>query len=302
MRRSIIASFTFAVSVLFAAAAHAADKLKPFVLASTGPGDVAAAVEQAKAKLSGAGFEVVGSYSPYDTAAIIVVTNDALKANAAKSDFGGFGAIQRVSVTKVDGQVQVAYTNPQYMANVYRMKGDLKDVSAAMAAALGNTQTFGPDEGLEPSKLREYHYKFMMPYFDDVVELASYADHNAAVAAVDKALTAGTGGVSKVYRVDVPGSNESVFGVHMTNDCSADKYIMERIDFKKLRSTGHLPYEVLVHGSKVYTLPAEFRIAINFPDLSMIGSNSFASIMCAPDAIKTALTKATGGETKDSLW
>jgi hypothetical protein len=51
----------------------------------------------------------------------------------------------------------------------------------------------------------------------------------------------------------------------------------------------------------VYTLPAEFRIAISFPDLSMMGSNSFASIMCAPNAIKTALTKASGG-TESSNW
>ena len=46
----------------------------------------------------------------------------------------------------------------------------------------------------------------------------------------------------------------------------------------------------------MYALPAEFRIAINFPDLSMMGDNSFMSIMCAPEAIEAALTSVVGGE------
>jgi hypothetical protein len=79
-------------------------------------------------------------------------------------------------------------------------------------------------------------------------------------------------------------------------DCSGDNYIMEKIDFKKLKSTGHLPYEIVISKGTVYALPAEFRIAISFPDLSMMGDNSFMSIMCAPLAIQEALTTAVGGE------
>jgi hypothetical protein len=71
---------------------------------------------------------------------------------------------------------------------------------------------------------------------------------------------------------------------------------MDQIDFKKLKSTGHLPYEVVISKGTVYALPAEFRIAISFPDLSMMGSNSFASIMCSPTAIHEALTISVGGE------
>ena len=57
------------------------------------------------------------------------------------------------------------------------------------------------------------------------------------------------------------------------------------------KSTAHLPYEVLVSGNKVYALYARFRIAINFPDLSMMGANSFMNIMDAPEAIRKALQK-----------
>jgi hypothetical protein len=111
--------------------------LKPFVLASKTDGTVAEKSVQVKTALTGAGFTVVGEYAPYAGADIIIVTNDELKKNAAASDFGGYGAVQRVSVTEVGKEVQVSFTNPVYMSNVYRMQGDLSNVAAALEKALG---------------------------------------------------------------------------------------------------------------------------------------------------------------------
>ena len=70
-----------------------------------------------------------------------------------------------------------------------------------------------------------------------------------------------------------------------------DRFIMSEIDFRDIKSTAHLPYEVLVSGNKVYALYARFRIAISFPDLSMMGKNSFMNIMKTPDAIRDVLKK-----------
>lgn len=282
--------------------AHAEEAIKPFSLAQTASGDMSTAVAETRQKLQQAGFEVVGEYSPYANATILAVTNEALKQNAAKTEFGGFGAVQRVTVTEAGGQVQIAYTNPTYFAHAYRMEGDLAQVTQGLRQALGHEKDYGPDEGLTPKELRKYHYKWLMPYFTNRLELASHSGHQGAVEAVEKALAQEKGGVSKVYRVEIPGGEETVFGVHMTTDCSGDEYIMSRIDFKDVRSTGHLPYEMVVRGNKVYALPAEFRIAISFPDLSMVGSNSFASIMCAPSAIETALTQAAGGKADSGSW
>jgi hypothetical protein len=47
---------------------------------------------------------------------------------------------------------------------------------------------------------------------------------------------------------------------------------MSEIDFKDVRSTAHLPYDILVSGNRVYALYARFRIAVSFPDLSMRGT------------------------------
>jgi len=276
--------------------AHAAEELLPFSLAYKTTGDVAKTVDEVKQKLTAAGFEIAGNYSPYDTATILAITNDELKQAASKTEFGGYGAAQRVTVTKVGEEIQVSYTNPIYMANAYRMDADLSGVQGKLKTALGWTQDYGPAAGRSVDELHKYHYMIGMEYFDDPSDLAKYDSHDDAVKAVEQGLSAGKGGTSKVYRIDIPGSKETVFGVALTNGCSSDKFIMNEIDFKPLRSTGHLPYEILVSDNKVYALYARFRIAINFPDLKMVGSNSFVNIMCAPNAIEDALTAAAGGE------
>ena len=293
------------VSFFYAVLGVAADaKLKTFILAEKKAGDVATITAATKVKLSKAGFEVVGEYSPYSTATILIVTNKELKENAANSDFGAFGAAQRVTITKVDNEVQVAFTNPIYMSHVYRMKSDLSDVSAQLKKALGDQGEYGPEEGVTAKNLRGYQYKWLMPYFEDLLDLADYGNQQIAVEKVEASLAKNNKtGVKKVYRIDLPGKEETVIGVSMAGpdnvSCSGDKYIMSKIDFKKLKSTGHLPYEVVISKGKVSALPAEFRIAISFPDLSMMGSNSFASIMCAPTAIQEALTLGVGGVLSD---
>jgi hypothetical protein len=286
----------FLAAVLLFGAGHAfADNeiLKPFVLGSRGPGTLEQKTEAAKTALTAKGFTVVGAYSPYPDAVVIVVTSDELKNNAANSEHGGFGAIQRVSVTKVKDEIQVSYTNPVYMANVYRMKDDLRGVRAKLETALGKVEDFGA-QGMTASQARKYHYMIGMEYFDDPSLLASYGSHDEAVNAVEKGLASNKNGVSKVYRVDIPGNQEVLFGVGMKGATEEqkymdDKFIMSEIDFRDIKSTAHLPYEVLVSGKDIFALYARFRIAIDFPDLSMMGKNSFMNIMSTPNAIRKAL-------------
>ncbi len=296
----ILNSLAAAALVLAASLAFAQEALlKPFVLASRGPGDAAQKFEAVKAALTASGFTIAGMYSPYPGAAVIVVTNEEMRNNAAKSARGGFGAAQRIAVTQVKDEVQVSYTNPAYMANAYRLSSELKDTSAKLQAALGRVEEFGA-QGLSAAKLRKYHYTIGMEYFDEPSELASYASFDEAVKAVEAGLTAGRYGVTKVYRVDVAGKNEAVFGVAMKGAGEGkymdERYLMSEIDFKDVKSTAHLPYDILVSDNKVYALYARFRIAIDFPDLAMMGSNSFMNIMSAPEAIRKALLQTVGGK------
>jgi hypothetical protein len=293
---ALLACFLVGISV-------ADDDLEPFVLAFTASGSIDDTAAQVKDKATAAGFEVVGSYSPYDGAMVIVVTSDELKKAAASTDNGGYGAAERISLTQVDGEIQVSYTNPVYWGNAYRLEdsSDLDAVASKLEAALGKQQAFGTGKKqLSAKDLRKYNYMFGMEKFDDPSELAEYDSYADAVAAVEKGLDAGHGGAKKVYRIDIPGKEETVFGVALTDEgCSGDEYIMSRIDKEPMRSTAHLPYEILVSGGDVYALYGRFRIAISYPHLPMVASKTgatFFTIMCAPNAIEEALIQAAGGE------
>jgi hypothetical protein len=300
LRKTFFAASIFIFSM---GSALADDILMPFVLAGTSSGDVASVSTEVKSKLTAGGFQVVGEYSPYADANIIIATSDHLKAEAAKSDFGAYGAAVRVSVTKNGDKTEVAYTNPLYTAAAYRMANDLHDVRSALEAALGAEQDFGSEKNLTAKDLNEYHYTVMMEYFDDPSELAEYGSQAEALKAVEAALASGAGSSSKVYRVDLPGKDETVFGVALkgkdADDCSGDEFIMSRIDKSNPRHTAHLPYEIVVSDGTAYALYARFRIAINWPHLPMVASKTgatFFSIMCSPGAIEEALIEAAGGE------
>jgi len=290
-----------------------AERVQPFILGSSGSGDMAGAVASTKDKITGAGFEVVGTYAPYDGAEIIIFTSDEMQAAARKSERGGYGAAMRASVTQNGDNIEVAYTNPKYWANAYRMNDNLDGVSSKLASALGAEKQFSSgDKELTPEKMRKYHYTFMMEYFDDPSDLAEHNSHADAVKAVEANLAAGKGAASMIYKIsvgkDTEGEEMTLIGVGLkgksAEDCSGDVYVMSRIDKDTPRSTAHLPYEMLVYGDEVEALYGRFRIALSMPHLPMMKSDTgatFMSIMCSPDAIKEALTQAAGGSSDEDF-
>ncbi len=287
----ILKSFRWLTAPLFilvTSVAVAAD-YKPFVLGSVSQASVSEVSNETQASLKANGYEVVGSYQPNADTQVMVVTHPALKKIASLSKHGGFGAMQRIAVVNRSDQTEVTYTNPTYMWNAYRMEGDITEIQQTMEKALGNQKSFGAESGLSADALREYHYKFLMPYFDDVDEFAEFESYDAAIHAVETGLAAKKGGTSMVYRIDLPGKEETVFGVAFSQGEGRGANILEQIDQTGSSHAAHLPYELLVTGGNVIALNAKFRIAINWPSLSMMGSGSFMSIADAPDEIKNAL-------------
>jgi len=266
------------------------EMLKPFALVSNTPADFTAAIDDTKNKLSTGGFTRVGDYSPYDGAHVFVVTSDELQAAAASSEFGGYGSVIRVSVTKNGDAVEVAYSNPQYWAQAFRLKDDQSAAAAKIASALGDSTAFGSAAGITGKKLNNYHYAAFMPYFDDPDKVGSFSSFDDARTKINAGLASNKGGVKKVFEVKIPGKDEALIGVALTEGVGSDKSIMEKIDNGSKRHTAHLPYAILVSGKKAYALSGKFRIALSFPDLSMMGAGSFMEIMDAPPAIKETLS------------
>jgi hypothetical protein len=293
---------TLFCAFMLMSAQASAEALKPFILGDALPGDVKQVSELVKTKLTAQGFEVVGAYSPFAGAMVICATNNELKAAAAKAFNGGFGAAQRVSVTDVKGKIQVSYVNPAYIGTAYGL-GKLEGVSARMKAALGAVQPFGSEKGIEEERLKpgQYRYAMFMPYFKDVDYLKEHPDYKTAVETVEKNLAAGLGGTKKVYRIDLPGKQISVFGVSIPKgdgidkgNKDTDKEIIDIVDHQELKHTAYLPYELMVDGGRVIALRARYRIALNFPDTKMAGEHGFTKIMTAPWGIQVALEAIAG--------
>ena len=301
------------VLLLASPVAIAADELKPFVLAATiDDKTLAEAGTEIEAKLRKADFEVIGQYSPYENTVILVFTSMELRELATRSKRGGYGAALRVSLTRNDNRIELAYTNPLYWANAYRMQADAASIATQLKSTLGFEQDFGSgDLSLSASDLRRYHYTFMMEYFDDPSVLNYFDSHQQAVASVREHLARQVASSNQVFELrlgnDINQVPMTLFGVGLSgvdaDDCSGDAYIMGRIDKDSPRHSAHLPYEILVYGDQVEALYGRFRIALSWPHLPMIASDTgatFFSIMCAPGAIEKALTEVAGGSRKKS--
>jgi hypothetical protein len=291
------------MAVLFSATVVADDTYyKPFIVASAGPGTLAEQTEATIESLEGADFEVVGQYSPVAGTNVVVVTNDQLKQISSVSDRGGYAAGQRVAITEVGDKVEVSFVNPIYIQYGYRLKGDMQPIHDALVESLGQIDACGAaGKKMTAKKLGKYHYMLGMQYFDDPSELGSFDSYEAAIAAVESGLAKEGDALTQVYRIDIPGKQQTVFGVGMkkTNEDNADldsEFQMGVVDFEGCKKRAYFPYEVLVDGNKVEALHMRFRMALHFPNLSMMGKHGFTKLISAPGVIEKELENMVGAK------
>lgn len=282
---------------------NAAEKsvlLKPFTLAKIYKNSTLTQVSaKVKKQLTSAGFKVVGTYEPNKTVKIFIVTNSTLLKTAARSEFGGFGAGIRVSVTQVKRETQVSHNNPTYMAIAYNMKSYLSSTRQKLAKILGYVKDFG-GKGIASNELGDYNYAFGLEGFNGFMDLAEHKSHKAALKFVESGFTRSLKDMKKVYRIDIPGKKQSVFGISLKNDKKDQKFlndafVMDIIDAKELRRSAHLPYELMVIGKRVIIMHPHFRLALNFPDLRMFGKHSFGKLMDLPYVYEEFFIQLAGG-------
>jgi uncharacterized protein (DUF302 family) len=283
-------------TVLLAGYAATSQSLKPYILGATANGSIADTKTKVKSGLEGAGFTVAGEYMPVGDANrwIIVVSHPALD-NAVKSvgELTGFASTLRVGLTKENSVINISYTNPKYWGNAYfrddfdKVATDYTKVEVAFKKAVANIgeakgAAFGSEEGVEIDDLRNYHYMFGMPYFDETKELADFDSHNEAIAKIENSLKWGKPGVKLVYRHDVPGTKLVLYGLALSGEDGEGNF-MPKIDISTPKHTAFLPYELLVMDNEVHMLHGRFRIALSFPDLTM---GTFTKIMSTPGDIQ----------------
>ena len=293
MKTGLMAALT--ALLLFSTASQAETTYEPFVLASVNDAGLEQQTRDTIDALLLAGFDIAGRYAPLEDANVLVVTSPELKNIAAQSDKGGYGAGQRVSIAVRDGRTEVVFVNPLYIQQAYRMGGELQGVHDQLSKALGNMESFGAEKKMTAEKLGKYRYKPLMQQFDDSSKLGSFQSHEAAVAAVEIGLAAEGDALTQIYRIDIPGKDQTVFGVGMkaTSDDKKEQAIDEAhqlavVDFEGHSKVAYFPYEILVDGTDVEALHMRFRMAVHFPDLSMMGKHGFIKLRASPGATEDA--------------
>ncbi|MDA8095520.1 MAG: hypothetical protein M0T84_16750 [Betaproteobacteria bacterium] len=276
--------------------APAAFALSPYVVANkVAPGSVRSVMAQVEAKLTHAGFRVVGRYTPvglpqYGT--VVVTDQGILNAISAMGGATIVGAGLRVGVQS-DGTV--TYENPDYWLRAYfrrqfpTAQAAVAAASNSLARALGRVRDFGGN--VSASDLPDYRYMIGMERFDDDKDqLKTYPSFAAAVAAVNANLAKGVDHVSKVYEVSLPARSIAVFGVAMNGArSSGEAWWIKKIGADHIAA---LPWEIYVVGPRVYALYGRYRIALAWPSLGM---GTFMEISSAPDDVLETLTAVAGG-------
>jgi hypothetical protein len=273
--------------------------MKPYILGANSSGSMGEVKNQIREGLKNADFTIVGEYMPMDSAGrwVIVVNHPALNRSVkAIGGLTGFASTLRLAVTQEGKDINISYANPTYWGNAYfrddfdKVSDNYKELTKSFIKAVSSIdQTkdvpFGSKEGLDSKELRNYHYMFGMPYFDDTKKMKSFSSYEAAVSKIEQSLASGKNGVEKIYRHDVPGTKLTLYGFALTGD-EGETNFMPKIDISSPKHTAFLPYELLVNDSEVHMLHGRFRIALSFPDLTM---GTFTKIMSTPGNIQDLL-------------
>ncbi len=235
-------------------------------------------VEEAKAKLTKAGYRVLG-VTPLDKKGMlttIVFTDDDLLAMAKKKNSGFVGAM-RLLVDQKDKQISI--TNPLYFARAYM--GDAYDAKAAKKAVEKINKAFA---GLQDSKekvkftlLPKYRFMDGMPFYKDMMEIGKAANAKTLLERVKSK----KGGklVDFILQID---SNTYLIGVKLGKRTS-----------KFIKKTGTanaalLPYPVLIEQGVAKIMDPKYYISVNYPALKM---SNFMKIATIPDAIRNECEK-----------
>jgi hypothetical protein len=239
-------------------------------------------------------FTILGMYNPSNknTLKVIAFTRTDLKNTVVKiTDRGALAAAFKVGLIQKDGKVIISYTNPNYILRAYlgnnynTFKSTFEKFSADLKTTFAPLGTnFTPFGGtIKAEKLGKYHYKIMMPYFTDPVELNEYGSFEEGLKIIEANLKAKKGQTVEVYRIMYPNEKVAVFGVGLLSKEDGESVFLPKIGEDHVAA---LPYEIILQGKTATMLHGKYRIALHWPDLTM---GTFMKIMSTPGDIEDTL-------------
>ena len=239
-------------------------------------------------------YSILGSYNPMNNSGykVVVFTNNDLRNTVVKiKDRGALAAAFKVGFVSKNGKITISYTNPDYILRAYlgdnygTYKSTFEKFSADLKTAFSSIgDEFKPFGGtVEADKLKKYHYKIMMPYFSDPVELNEFSSFEEGLAIIEGNLKSKKGNTVQVYKLVYPDKEVAVFGVGLSSKEDGESHFLPKIGTDHVAA---LPYELILQGNKATMLHGKYRIALHWPDLTM---GTFMKIMSTPGDIEDAL-------------
>jgi hypothetical protein len=271
-----------------------AQKYSPYIKVGESTKGIQQVSDEVLTALNNASFTILGQYNPEGNSnlKVIVFTNAELKNTVVKvADRGALAAAYKVGLVLKDGKVTISYTNPDYILRAYL--GDnynayqsvfekfSKDLKTALATVGNEFKPFGGS--IDAEDLKKYHYKIMMPYFSDPVELNEYTSFQEGLNMISNNLKAKKGQTVEVYRIVYPDKKVAVFGIGLENKEDGEAAFLPIIGEDHIAA---MPYEIILQGNEVTMLHGKYRLALHWPELTM---GTFMKIMSTPGNIEDTL-------------
>jgi len=296
MKKSII--LFMVLSFILITSNSFAQKLAPYIKVGTSTKSIKELSSEIKASLKSNDFIYLGQYTPEGNTnlKVIAFTSKPIMNTVLKvKDRGALAAVLKVALIKKGNIVKISYLNPDYLFNAFlRANYDkhtvaLKKVSADLKSTLSSYGSDFTGFGGEVSKssLRKYHYKIMMPYFSDPIELREFSSFTEGVKVIQNNLANKKGSTKKVYELIFNKSKVAVFGVALTNKEEGEAKFLPIIGEENVAA---MPYQIILQGNKATMLHGKYALAVHWPELSM---GTFMKIMSTPGDIEDALKELT---------
>ncbi len=277
------------IAIFISSTSFAQEKYPPYYKVAEVNGTIAEVTEQVSKLLTENGFEILGSYNPGNksTLGVVAYTRKDLKDAVLKHKHrGGIASAMRVGLVQKGNKTTVSIVNPIYLFYAYLkentdkmpvVKRFDKDVKSAFGK-MGVLKGFGGN--LEKKKLIKYRYMIGMQGYGNPAKLAEFSSFNKGVATIEANLRKKVGNTVEVYKIVDPSNQVAIFGVGLLDKKEGEAHFLPIIGEDHVAA---MPYEIILQGKEATMLHGRFRIALNWPELTM---GTFTKIIATPGNIE----------------
>ena len=241
------------VALFLAGWAHATEVLQPYLLLDETRGNSRVNLTELKEGLEEEGFVVLESYEPAEDSRRKVLSfthPKLLKVVSGLRETAGYFSVLRMALTEVETGTEISLQNPEYWGNAFLQdeypvaESTVKELISRILVDFGSgssNKAFGSSQEFSGEDLREYHYMFSMPYFEDQVELGEFESHNQALETIETNLRNSENCI-KVFRQTVKSQETVLYGIGLKG-ATGEGHFLPIIDIAEHKHTAFLPYE-----------------------------------------------------------